>query len=590
MSDHPYGLLSLLPPVTAIALAIVTRRVIWSLLAGVWTGAMILVAYNPPADSQGLWRVVSVPLRGAAAAFQDHLWPTLVMEEKIAVFVFTLLMGALVGIISRSGGMQGLVQVVSRWAHTARRGQLAAWVLGLFVFFDDYANTMLLGSTLRPLSDRLRISREKLAYLVDSTAAPVSGLALISTWVAGEIGYVRDGLEQLPDVSWDAFSLFVSSIPYRFYVLWALLLVPLVALLNRDIGPMAAAERRARRGRPELDEEGTEGGEHAPAEGPPPRWQNAVAPILITVAAIMGFMYHSGRQQLLADGVEPARQTLMNIFGSCDAFMSLVWGSLIGVLSAAAMVRLQGLLSGEQIQAAAGRGARTMVPALSILWLASTMSLMTGNKPPADAAAETAAAETAAADGSADDAPANENGTGENGPPAGGRFPYRAQRLYTGELLGGLLQRRVPVLWLPTLVFTLASAVAFATGTSWGTMGLLMPLTIEASYRILSTAGPPQPQDPVLLSCIGGVLAGAIFGDHCSPISDTTVMSSQSCGCDHMEHVRTQLPYALLVGAAAIVFGTLPVALGVPVWVLLPAGMAALVVALLVLGQPVDEG
>jgi Na+/H+ antiporter NhaC len=293
-----------------------------------------------------------------------------------------------------------------------------------------------------------------------------------------------------------------------------------------------------------------------------------VLPIVITVAAIVWLMHRSGVRSLAGDGVAPDEQSLMRIFGNADAFMSLVWGSLIGLAAAIVLIRSQRLLSWEQVRTAAAAGAAHMLPALAILWLASAMSIMTGNSQPESAPAAEAPGES--------EAPAE--------PPAD--HPYQSQRLYTGEFLGGLLENNVPSWLMPTLVFALAGAVAFATGTSWGTMGVLMPLTVGAVYRVLAAeGGPPGPDDPILLSSIGGVLAGAIFGDHCSPISDTTVLSSQACGCNHVEHVRTQLPYALLVGGMSVVAGTLPVALGAPVWLMLPLGLAGLAVVLAVAGK-----
>ena len=236
MSDHPYGWLSLLPPITAIVLAIATRRVLLSLLLGIFAGALLLAGGNPfAAIGDGL---------------ELHLWSALTDHDNLRVFAFTLLMGAMVGVVSRAGGMRGLVNAISPWAANRRRGQLVTWLLGLLIFFDDYANTLLLGSTLRPLCDRLKISREKLAFLVDSAAAPVAGLALVSTWVAAEISYVQDGLINAGADHINAFNLFVASIGYRFYVLWMLMFVPLIGWLGRDFGPMLRAERSCVSGDP----------------------------------------------------------------------------------------------------------------------------------------------------------------------------------------------------------------------------------------------------------------------------------------------------------------------------------------------------
>ena len=251
MTEHPFGWLSLLPPLVAIALAIATRRIVLSLVVGIFAGSLVMSGGDLLTAVYHTW--------------ETHLWRTFTDPGKLRVFSFTLLMGAMVGVISASGGMRGLVDLVSPFASNRRRGQLATWMMGLLVFFDDYANTMLLGSTLRPICDRLRISREKLAYLVDSTAAPVAGLAPLSTWVAVEIDYIGNGLDSIGDDGLSAFALFLASIPYRFYIWSALLLVPMVAFLGRDFGAMVGAERAAAADseddRPDQDDVGrTQGG------------------------------------------------------------------------------------------------------------------------------------------------------------------------------------------------------------------------------------------------------------------------------------------------------------------------------------------
>jgi Na+/H+ antiporter NhaC len=564
---HPYGWLSILPPVAAIVLAIATRRVILSLLAGIFAGALVTTGGNP--------------LMAVADTLEIHLWKTLAEEGKLRVFAFTLLMGAMVGVINRAGGMRGLVAVIAPLANNRRRGQLTTWLLGLVIFFDDYANTLLLGTTLRPLCDRLKISREKLAYLVDSTAAPVAGLALVSTWVAVEIEYVREGIDNVAGgAGIKAFDLFVRTIPYRFYVLWTLIFVPLVALMARDFGPMLRAERRWFRG----DGVATAVGSavHDPTaadDATPARWVNAVVPILVTVGAIVWLLYRTGSSALTASGATGA-PPLRDIFGAAASSFALMWGCLAGLVTAALMAWVQRLLSGRQILAAAGVGARLMLPALVILWLASTLSRLTGNKP---ITGDEPAAMASLTEPSSSGVPAASVHAAVDPYP----LPYR---LYTGKFLGDLIGSSIAPWLLPTIIFVLASFVSLATGTSYGTMGILLPMVVPLVFGILAGRGPPvSPADPILLASIGGVLAGAIFGDHCSPISDTTILSSQASGCEHTAHVRTQMPYALLVATIAIVFGTLPVGLGVPVWLLLPIGVVAMVVALWALGRPVES-
>ncbi|MCL4203971.1 MAG: hypothetical protein KJ000_15830 [Pirellulaceae bacterium] len=551
MFEHPYGPLSLLPPLAAIVLAIATRRVVLSLCSGVFLGALILSGGNP-------WRAV-------AAMLEDHLWTSLTDPAHLRVFAFTALMGAMVGVVHRSGGMLGVVQLLAPWARGRRSGQIVTWLLGLAVFFDDYANTLLLGTTLRPLADRLGISREKLAYLADSTAAPVAGLALVSTWVAGEIGFIQAGFAGLDTgtVDVDAFRIFVATIPYRFYVLWALMLVPLVALLGRDIGSMWRAERRALAERRRCDAVATDQPPSDQAEVPP-RWHNAILPVFVVIGVTGWLLVATGRQSLIAearqsgaegeaattsaDPVDPPMSAegpspgWLDSFAAGDSYLALLYGSLAGLVTALVWIRWQGTVSWDELRAAGLGGARQMLPALIVLWLAWALSAMTDQ-----------------------------------------------DRLGTAVYLGQLLEGRISAPWLPTTVFVLSSLVAFATGTSWGTMGILMPLVIRVAWQVLSADGRPDAvHDPLLLATIGSVLAGAIFGDHCSPLSDTTILSSHASGCNHVEHVRTQIPYALLAGGVAILAGTLPVGFGASPWLMPPLAAAALIIGLCWFGRRVD--
>ncbi len=530
MAEGPTWL-SLLPPLVAIVLAMVTHRVIPSLIAGVLIGVWLTV------DGQFL---TTVP-----TAIREHLVPQLLDRDHLFVFAFTSLMGAMVGIVTRSGGMHALVGAMARWASNRRRGQLMTWLLGMIVFFDDYANALLVGSTVRPLADRLRISREKLAYLVDSTSAPVAGLALVSTWVAGEISYVAEGLEQVGTAveGVSAFNVFLETIPYRFYPLWALMFVGFIAWTGRDWGPMATAESRADQKQPPMGVTTLrQSSVLEPTSDTPRHWFNAVAPITLCVLLAAAWLVISGKQQLADDGVQSA--SLIQIVGNGDSYEALLLGSVAGVALAAVLVALRRLMSLNAFLVSAGIGAWHMMPALAILWLAWTLSGLTGE-----------------------------------------------DYLGTGVYLSNLIHGRMFIEWLPTVVFVMASLVAFATGTSWGTMGMLVPLVVELSYGELQSQGIENiTHHPIFLACVGSVLAGAIMGDHCSPISDTTILSSRASQCDHVQHVRTQAPYALIVAAVAIVCGTVPIGLGLPVWPLLLFGPVVLWALLRVLGSKLDEG
>ncbi len=543
MPEHPFGWLSLLPPVVAIVLAIATRRILVSLLSGVAIGALISSLKPLP---ETILDAVQVPGQFLHEACETHLWGSLIDAGHLRVFAFTMLMGAMVAVIQRSGGMRGVVSALAPLARSRRGGQLITWMLGLIVFFDDYANTLLLGHTMRPLADRLKISREKLAYLVDSTAAPVSGLAIISTWIAGEIGLINSGFSELGlSDSVNGFDIFIETIPYRFYVLLALVFVPLVGLFGRDFGPMFAAERRCLLERHVGEPSAKRVGRTNPKltdDVHTDRWINAVAPVLLMIAVTVALLLITGWQAIQEkQAFEP---TFFNLFSQGDSYVALLYGSFSGLMLAGLLAWSQGILTLAQIRDAAADGARHVLPALAILWLAWSLSNVT-----------------------------------------------REPHLGTGLYLAGILKQSVSVVWMPTLVFVLASCISFATGTSWGTMGILMPLVVQATYQMLTANGAVvSPSDPLMLASIGGVLAGSIFGDHCSPISDTTVLSSQASGCDHVAHVWTQMPYALLVGVVAVVFGTLPVGFGVSPWLLLPIGIVMMTTVLLLIGRRVNDG
>ncbi len=551
VSLHPYGAWSLVPPLLAIGLAMATRRVILSLLTGVVVGVVIQTAMQDvpkmPVFASAVWMVGVV----SQQTCEGILWPNLTNGDLLRVFAFSMTMGAMIGVMYASGGMHGLVRILTPLASNRRRGQLTGWGMGLAVFFDDYANTLLLGNTLRPVADRLRISREKLAYIVDSTAAPVAGLAIISTWVATEIQYIQEGFSRLglPEGSYQGMTVFIETIPYRFYPLLALFFVALVAMTGRDFGPMLRVERRLARG----DSDPGMGGDYArdpneimPPAGIPQRWFNALLPLMVVIGTMLALMLATGR----GGSPDEPPANWREAFNSGNSYLALVYAALAGLLTSIGLARAQRLLDGGQIRVAASYGARLVIPALAILWLSACLKDVTGNS-----------------------------------------------GLQTAEYVGRWLEGAVSSIWLPTLAFVLAAGVALATGTSWGTMGILLPLVIGAAYVVLRNeagaltldaavgslagVGTPatwlavSPYEPVLLATVGSVLAGAIFGDHCSPISDTTVLSSMASGCNHFSHVWTQMPYALVVGVVSILAGTLPVGLGMSPGIML--GIAALI-------------
>jgi Na+/H+ antiporter NhaC len=517
------GWFSLLPPLMAILMALVFREVVSALFAGVWIGALAVAGFNP---LTGTWRLIDQFVIPEIANTADG---------HTQIVIFSLLLGGMVGVISRNGGTMGIVEGVGPFAKTARRGQIATWFAGMGVFFDDYANTLIVGNTMRPITDRLRISREKLAYLVDSTAAPLAALVPISTWVGYEIGLIADGLraaaEQNPAASLglaelNPFGVFIETIPYRFYPVLALVFAGMIAFTRRDFGPMAEAERRARiEGqlyRPDAKLLTDTSAEAMQAkEGVAHRWWNAALPVITVIVVVTAGLYVTG-----VAGSEPGAG-LSVIFGNSDPFTTMAWGSIAGCLLAIGLSLGQRLLSLQEAVDALVGGMRAMFVAMIILVLAWSLGSVTAE-------------------------------------------------LGTASYLSQLLSDRVPLALIPVIVFATAAAISFATGTSWGTMGILLPLVIPLTVALGGYSDGSGTQYTVLLGSISSVLAGAIFGDHCSPISDTTILSSAASGCDHVDHVRTQLPYALLVGVVGMLLGDIGTAYGLPVWVALVGGTIVL--------------
>jgi Na+/H+ antiporter NhaC len=523
------GWLSILPPLLAIGMALLYRRVVPALFFGVWVGAIVAIGFSPWAAFKGLLDTLQVYVLGALAN-----------DSHAAIILFSLMIGGMVGIISRNGGTLGIVDRLTGWASDSKRGQIVTGLLGISIFFDDYANTLIVGNTMRPVTDRLRISREKLAYIVDSTAAPISTLAFVTTWIGYQVGLLGTAIEGIEGFSQGAYSVFLSSLPYNFYPFLALFFVFLIAYSRYDFGPMYEAEKRARETgevlgtEAQVDEAASEGEELEPPDGTPRRALNAVIPIVVLVGGVLVGLYATG---LDATGAEAS---LQEIIGAADSYAALMWGSLLGVLVAAALSIGQGILDLEQTVEAWYEGLKSMLFAMIILVLAWALSDIT-------------------------------------------------EVLHTADYLVSILGEALPPGVVPAIIFVLAAATAFATGSSWGTMGILMPLVVPLVWAILAKNGMSDPAHyHILYSSVSCVLAGSVWGDHCSPISDTTILSSMASGCDHIEHVRTQLPYALSVGVVAIFFGTLPAGFGMPWWVGLLIGAPLLYGLLRVVGTPIE--
>lgn len=555
MEGSPFGWWSIVPPLLTILLAISTRRVVPALLLGIIAGTLIFnfvpqVTLPKNADTAAVVDAttetaapMSVPAKAAGwivDLFEGHLWHNLADGDHLRVLIFTVLLGMQIALIHACGGMEAIVNWLAPLARSRRSGQLLTYFMGLIIFIDDYANTLLLGSTMRPITDRLKISREKLSFIVDSTAAPVSGLALVSTWVATEISAISSGFKNVgQDIGGESFSIFVATIPSRFYVIFMLIFVFLVAFLKRDFGSMLTAERKALThppGKPITNEQ-----HHEIKKGNV--WY-AFLPIGVTIILVFTLLIQTG----LAGSDPKDLESLTGwrywatLFGNGNSYIALLYGSLAGLVTIILMSQIGRLLNVAELQKGLISGFLHVLPALVILWLAWTLSRLAGK-----------------------------------------------DFLGTGTQLAEMIKGSIPLGLMPTITFVLACGIAFSTGTSWGTMSLVIPLTIQTLWAMLGdmeTAA--KIHDPIMVASIGSVLAGAIFGDHCSPISDTTVLSARASDCDLIAHVRTQMPYAILVGSISILCGTLPIGFGAPAWLLLILGTAAMIFVVLLIGQKAE--
>jgi len=453
---------SVLPPIIAIILAIKTKQVIPSLFAGIWIGCTLLYEFNP--------------LRGLAESFEGII-NVFSDSGDTKVLIFTLLIGALINTIEKSGGVVGFVKFLEnrKWVHTKIRAQLLAWVTGIVIFIESNITLLVAGSVSRPLFDRYKISREKLAYLIDATSAPVCVMVPLNAWTAVIIGLIAStGIE-------NAFGVFVKSIPYNLYAIFAIILAFVVILKKIDIGPMKPAEIRTSNGK--LSWQENEGKEALNAMEEKNSYSQKDAVFMIFPILTMTFAMPAGLF-LTGDG------NLMKGSGSTAIF----WSICAALFVCWCMLLSQKRSNVNELMKLFMEGAGNLLPIAAIL----LMALALGDV---------------------------------------------AKLLGTGPYVADVAGANVPYIFLAPLVFLVSGFIAFSVGSSWGTFAIMIPIALSiASNLDLSTS-----------LMLGAALSGGIFGDHASPISDTTVVASMAAGTDHIEHVRTQLPYALIAGFISII-------------------------------------
>lgn len=519
-----FGIWTIIPPLVAIVLAFITKNVILSLFIGVFSGTFLLQlnGFN-----------VGSAFTGGFLDIINRVLESLSDPWNAGVILQCLTIGGLIALVSKMGGARAIAESLAKRAKTPTSAQVITWLMGLLVFFDDYANSLIVGPIMRPVTDKMKVSREKLSFIVDATAAPIAGIALISTWVGLEISLIRDGYLSIGEEV-NAYGIFISTIPYRFYNILMLLFVVLTAVLVKEFGPMLKAERRARTtgkvmsdSTQMIDSAGDKALE--PKEGIKLSIWNAIIPIgTLIVFAFVGF-YFNGYQAIMGgedvalmgvlSGSPLSFTSIREAFGASDASVVLFQAALFASIVAIVMAVGQKILTIEEALETWVEGMKTLVITGVILLLAWSLSSV-------------------------------------------------IKELGTAAFLVSALSNTIPKFLLPSIIFILGSVISFATGTSYGTMGILMPLAIPLAHAI-------SPDANFVIVSVGAVLTGAIFGDHCSPISDTTILSSMGSGCDHIDHVKTQLWYSLTVGAITIVFGYIPAGLGVPIFIVMPVAIAA---------------
>ena len=536
-----FGFWTLIPPVVAIVLAFITKDVVLSLFIGVFSGTFLINVIDS-----------SIPMT-FVKGFTDivkRVVGSLADSWNAGIVLQVLCIGGVVALITKMGGTKAVAIWLSKKAKTGVSAQISTWVMGLFVFFDDYANSLIVGPIMRPITDKFKVSREKLAFIIDATAAPIAGLAVISTWVGLEISLIKQGYELIGITNVNAFSIFVETMPYRFYNLFMLFFIVCTAFMGREFAGMLKAERRARAG--ELHPrrggamiEDVEDKTLEPKENIKLQSSNAVIPLLVLILGAFVSFYFSGLGALEGEALESAKahpltfHTFQATFGAADASVALFQSALLATVVAIFMAVYRKILTVREAIETWGKGWKTMITTIIILLLAWSLSSV-------------------------------------------------IKELGTSRYLVDLLSQSTPKIVLPAAIFILGSFISFSTGTSYGTMGILMPLAIPLASAVGMHSGlEGDALHAYMIVNISAVLTGAIFGDHCSPISDTTILSSMGAGCNHIDHVQTQMPYALAVCAISIFAGYFPTALGLSIWIVLPLGLLVTALVVRFVGQKV---
>lgn len=537
-AEH-YGILTLIPPIVAIILAFLTKNVIISLFIGILSGSFLIKLIDHSLFSALIQSFLD---------FVSRALNSLADPWNAGIILQVLVIGGVIHLVAKMGGAKAVAEALARKAKNARSTQLVTLLLGIAVFFDDYANSLIVGPIMKPVADKMRISRERLAFIIDATAAPIAGLAIISTWIGLEVGLINDAFTNGIGQQVDAFGVFLQTIPYRFYNILIIFFVFITSFLLKDFGPMYKAEIEARRRDLKAEKEVAadnnkiDNSELEPKEGIKLSIWNAIIPIGTLIITALICFYFSGYSSIMA-GEDIALQQLMGnspfslsaiqqAFSASDASVALFQSALVASIVTIIMGVLKGIFTLSEAIDTWIDGMKPLLITGVILILAWSLSSV-------------------------------------------------IKELGTAKYLVSLLSGTLPYFLLPSLIFILGAVISFATGTAYGTMGILMPLAIPLAFSINTDMG-------YVIVSASAVLTGAIFGDHCSPISDTTILSSMGSGCNHIDHVKTQMPYALFVAVITIVFGYIPAGFGLAWYIVLPIALLAVYIGVQILGKKVD--
>lgn len=498
-----FGLLALLPPLITVVLAIWSKDVVISLFIGILSGTLIVAGGNP--------YYALVKLTDILASMLADGW-------NIRIVLFCGLLGALVGMWNKTGAALAF----GKWAAAkikSRRGVLVfTWFFGIIIFLDDYFNSLTIGACMKPVCDEKRISRAKLAFILDSTAAPVCILAPISSWVITVMSYTKNA-QGFDSLGMSEFEYFIRSIPYNLYALLAVAFVGFIALGGRDFGPMARSESRALKGVALMDEDryGIVSGKLEESNNPAARWYDFAAPLVLLIAAAVFFFPMTTWMGAVSGGSTPtlagaiSSMPLSEAFNNTDASKALFYAIVFTLAASYVYFILRGLLSIGKSSEAIVDGLKSMVPAILILTMAWSIGFII-KKAPADGGV--------------------------------GLADFLSKAVVDGSF---------PLWALPVVVFLISCVISFATGTSWGTMAIMIPIAFPIAHALAAKAGlDAEGLLNASLISVAAVMSGAVFGDHCSPISDTTILSSTGAACPHLEHVATQMPYAVFLAVCAL--------------------------------------